>query len=335
MFLQRNLHILMTLTKRHLKMIFANHIRMMYTLMVPVVILVIYILFLRDLEITMAEKTLSELYKVSTDLLDKELLHQVKSIIDGWMMSGLLAISIITVSLQTNSLIVEDKEKGINRDFVSSPINKNVLITSYFLYNFIVTSILSLIVFAICLITIAAYGEFILTFADILLILITIFFSALLSTLITTFICLFINTEGVLASIIAVFSAGAGFLMGAYMPMSMLPSGIQYFCAVFPLTYPCALTRFAFLHTPFDRLSEYLTNNPNLIPKGQTMDSIMNTVEESFGYKIDFFGAAKIGPELSSLIMVVFILVFLILNILFANRLARLEKKSFHLKKRK
>ena len=33
-FLQRNLHILMTLTKRHLKMIFANHIRMMYTLMV-------------------------------------------------------------------------------------------------------------------------------------------------------------------------------------------------------------------------------------------------------------------------------------------------------------
>lgn len=333
-FLQRNLHILMTLTKRHLKMIFSNHIRMMYTLMVPVVILVIYILFLRDLEITMAEKTLIEIYKNSADL-DSGLLHQVKSIIDYWMMSGLLAISVITVSLQTNSLIVEDKEKGINRDFVSSPINKNILITSYFLYNFIVTSFLSLIVFAICLITIAAYGEFMLAFADILLILITIFFSALLSTLITTFICLFINTEGVLASIIAVFSAGAGFLMGAYMPMSMLPSGIQYFCAVFPLTYPCALTRFAFLYTPFDQLEVYLTSNPNLIPAGQSVDSLMNVIEGNFGYKIDFFGAAKIGPDLSSLIMLVFILVFLVLNILFANRLARLEKKSFHLKKRK
>ena len=332
--IERNFHILLTLTKRHLKMIFANHIRMMYTLMVPVVILVIYILFLRDMEITMAENTLSNLYQVSTGNLDSGLLHQVSSIIDSWMMSGLLAISVITISLQTNSLIVEDKEKGINRDFVSSPINKNVLISSYFLYNFIVTSFLSIIVFLICLITIAAYGEFMITFADILLILITLLFSALLSTLITTFICLFINTEGVLASIIAV-SAGAGFLMGAYMPMSMLPKGIQYFCAVFPLTYPCALTRFSFLHTPLNQLSAYLVANPSLVPAGQSVDSVMNLIEESFGYKIDFFGTANIGPDLSSLIMFVFIFLFLILNIIFANRLARLEKKSFHIHKKK
>ena len=54
----RNFHVLMMLTKRHLKMIFANHIRMMYTLMVPIVILVVYILFLRDMEIMAAENAL-------------------------------------------------------------------------------------------------------------------------------------------------------------------------------------------------------------------------------------------------------------------------------------
>lgn len=325
----------MTLTKRHLKMIFANHIRMMYTLMVPVVILVIYILFLRNLEITMAENTLSEIYKISTDMLDKQLLKQVSSIIDGWMMSGLLAISIITISLQTNSLIVEDKEKGINRDFVSSPINRNVLISSYFLYNFIVTSVLSIIVLIICLCTIACYGEFLMSFLDILLILIVVLFSTLLSTLITTFICLFINTEGVLASIIAVFSAGAGFLMGAYMPMSMLPTGIQYVCAVFPLTYPCALTRFAFLKTPLDSVRQYLISNPSLIPNGYTADSLLQVVESNFGYQIDFFGVGNIGPDISSLVMFFFIAVFLVLNIIFAKRLAQLEKKSFRLKKPK
>lgn len=331
---QRNFNILWTLTKRHLKMIFANHIRMMYTLMVPVVILIIYILFLRDLEITMAKNTLSDMYGISAGALDKDLLHYVSAIIDSWMMSGLLAISIITVSLQTNSLIVEDKEHGINRDFVSSPINKNILIISYFLYNFIVTSLLSIIVFIICMVTIGLYGEFMITFGDFFLIFIIILFSVILSTLITTFVCLFINTEGVLASIIAVFSAGAGFLMGAYMPVSMLPQGIQYFCAVFPLTYPCALTRFAYLRTPFSRLSQYLTEKPALIPSGYSQEEIIKTLETSFGYKIDFFGAANIGPDLSSVVMIVFIVVFLVLNIIFAGRLARLEKKSFRLKRK-
>ena len=324
---QRNFHILWTLTKRHLKMIFSNHTRMMYTLMVPVVILIIYILFLRDLEITMAENTLSDIYQLSAGSLNSDLLKYVSSIIDSWMMSGLLAISIITISLQTNSLIVEDKEHGINRDFVSSPINKNILIISYFLYNFIVTSFLSIIVFVICMVTIGIYGEFMISFGDFFFILIIILFSTILSTLITTFVCLFINTEVVLASIIAIFSAGAGFLMGAYMPASMLPKGIQYFCAVFPLTYPCALTRFGFLKTPLAKLQEFLTSNPSLIPNGYTCESLINVVEENFGYKVNFFGAANIGPNLSSLVMFAFIVLFLILNIIFAGRLARLEKK--------
>lgn len=321
----RNFHVLMMLTKRHLKMIFANHIRMMYTLMVPIVILVVYILFLRDMEIMAVENAL---YGEGIQTMDEGLMGQVRSIIDGWMMAGLLAISIITISLQTNSLIVEDKEHGINRDFVASPINKNVLIASYFLYNFIVTSILSLIIFVICMITIGAYGEFMVSFVDFFSIFGIMLFSVLLSTLITTFVCLFINTEGVLASIIAVFSAGAGFLMGAYMPIAMLPKGIQYLCAVFPLTYPCALTRFAFLSTPFKRLGEYLAANPQLVPEGHSVEEILSLVETSFGYRIDFFGASNIGPDLSFVVTLVFMVLFLSLNIIFAGRLAKLERKT-------
>ncbi len=332
-FKSRNMNVLMTLTKRHLKMIFANHIRMMYTLMVPVVILIVYILFLRDLEISTIQNELSKRFGGVS--LDSGLLYHVSSIVDNWMMAGLLAISIITISLQVNSLIVEDKENGINRDFVASPINKNVLIVSYFLYNFIITALLSLAVMIICLITIGIYGEFMIGFKDFFLILGIMLFSVLLSTLITTFVCLFIDTEGVLASIIAVFSAGAGFLMGAYMPISMLPKGIQYVCAVFPLTYPCALTRFAFLSAPLSNLEAYLTENAAILPEGTTPSSVVSLIETNFGYRIDFFGAGNINPSLSFAVTVVFILVFLILNIIFSSNLARIEKKSPFKRKQK
>ncbi len=333
-FKSRNMNVLLNLTKRHLKMIFANHIRMMYTLMVPVVILVVYILFLRDLEISTIQNELSKRFGEAA--MDSGLLYHVSSIVDSWMMSGLLAISIITISLQVNSLIVEDKEHGINRDFVASPINKNVLIVSYFLYNFIITALLSLAVMVICLVTIGAYGEFMISFGDFFLILGIMLFSVLLSTLITTFVCLFINTEGVLASIIAVFSAGAGFLMGAYMPISMLPTkGIQYVCAVFPLTYPCALTRFAFLSAPLNNLEAYLADHSSILPAGNTPSSVVELIEENFGYRINFFGAGNINPDLSFTVTIVFILLFLILNIVFSSRLAKIERKTPLFKKHK
>ena len=332
-FKSRNMNVLFNLTKRHLKMIFANHIRMMYTLMVPVVILVVYILFLRDLEISTIQNELSKRFGEAA--MDSGLLYHVSSIVDSWMMAGLLAISIITISLQVNSLIVEDKEHGINRDFVASPINKNVLIVSYFLYNFIITALLSLAVMVICLITIGAYGEFMIGFGDFFLILGIMLFSVLLSTLITTFVCLFIHTEGVLASIIAVFSAGAGFLMGAYMPISMLPKGIQYVCAVFPLTYPCALTRFAFLSAPLNNLESYLASHSSILPEGSTASSVVELIETNFGYRINFFGAGNINPDLSFVVTVVFAFLFLILNVVFASRLAKIERKIPLLKRRK
>ena len=329
---QRHMNILFMLSRRHLKMIFSNKIRMMYTLMVPIVILVVYILFLRQLEIDSIKANL-----VGMDFGNNpEMVKHVSTIVDSWMLSGLLAISTITVSLQVNSLIVEDKEHGINRDFISSPVDRRVLIGSYFVYNFLVTAFLSLIVFAICLLFLGIQGEFVMTASDVFLSLGVMLFSCLLSTLITTFVCLFINTEGVLASIIAVFSAGAGFLMGAYMPISMLPAlWIRYACAVFPLTYSCALSRFGFLVTPFENLRAYLSANPAIIPDGMSAESIMSQIEEGFGYKIDFFGAANISVDYSTLVVVVFLVLFLLLNILFAGRLARLESKPLFKRKQK
>lgn len=320
---QRHFNILFMLTRRHLKMIFANRIRMMYTLMVPVIILVVYILFLRQLEISSIQANLPGL--AAND--NPQLLKHISTIVDSWMLSGLLSISTITVSLQINSLIVEDKEHGINRDFIASPVSRRVLIFSYFLYNFLVTALLSLVVFIICILFLAIQGEFVMGAADFFGSLGVMLFSCILSTLITTFICLFVNAEGVLASIIAAFSAAAGFLMGAYMPISMLPTGIRYACAVFPLTYACALSRFGFLATPFVNLGNYLAANPSIVPEGYTATQIMETIEGGFGYRIDFFGAAKIDVGYSALVVVVFLLLFLVLNILCSKRLAKIENK--------
>jgi len=330
----RTLHILRMLTKRHLKMIFADHMRMMYTLMVPVVILVVYILFLRKLELSsISSAILQEGVKFEEG---DALSRRISTLVDAWMMSGLLNISTITISLQTNALIVEDKEHQITRDFVSSPINPNVLVISYFLYNAVITALLSLVVLFGTLIFFACYGEFYVTASDFFLMLGILLYNVLLSTLFTTFICIFLKKESSLATVISVFSAAAGFLMGAYMPISMLPTGIHYFCAVFPFTYSCALSRFSYLRTPLSALTQYLTlHETEVLPKGLTAEEVTDVISSNFGYEIDFFGASRISAGYSAVVVLVFLLLFLVLNIIFSGKLARVEPPKIRLPKKK
>ena len=131
------------LVKRHLLVFFRNKLRMFFTLMVPFIIFVIYILFLRDLELNSVSSVLADLAEkhnapeIKALSANAEFMKKVETLIDSWMLSGIIAISTMTVSLQTNTMIVADRETGVNKDFVSSPINRNLLIGSYFLFNFI------------------------------------------------------------------------------------------------------------------------------------------------------------------------------------------------------
>ena len=320
---KRNFNIFLTLTKRHLKMIFANKIRMFYTLMVPIIILVVYIIFLRDMELTAVE---NELLKLNIDSTNPELMKHISTIVDAWMLSGIVSISSITISLQINSLIVEDKENGINKDFVSSPINKNILIGSYFLYNFIITFFLSFLVLITTFIFLGAYQEMYLNFVDLMMMTGVVFLTCIPTTLITVFICIFIKTEPVLASVIAIFSAAIGFLTGAYMPISMLSRPIQNLCGFVPSTYSCILIRFSFLDTPINQLQSYLTANPTILPEGVNVTEVVSKLTNSFGYNINFFGFI-VQPHDAVTATFIFFLIFGVLNLIFSTKLGEIEHK--------
>ena len=225
------------------------------------------------------------------------------------MLSGIIILSTITISIQTNNIIINDKENGVNRDFASSPIKNSYLIGSYFLFNFIVTMFLCLIVMLICFVYLAIMDEFFLTFIDFLIAFGVLTLSTATSTLLTIFICSFIKHESTLASIIAVFSTVAGFVIGAYMPLSMFPDWFRNICGFVPGTYSTDLMRFAFMATPLDGLSG-LVSDLNLANGEELINNLFN----SFGYEINLFGT-NINVGYQALINVGFVVLFMILNI--------------------
>lgn len=303
--LMNNLNVFLNLTKRHFLVFFKNKIRVLYTLLVPIIILLVYILFLRNLELSTVQNILYELEVEATP----ELTTYINTLVDSWMLSGIIILSTITISIQTNNIIINDKENGVNRDFASSPIKNSYLIGSYFLFNFIVTMFLCLIVMLICFVYLAIMGEFFLTFIDFLIAFGVLTLSTAVSTLLTIFICSFIKHESTLASIIAVFSTVAGFVIGAYMPLSMFPDWFRNICGFVPGTYSTDLMRFAFMATPLDGLSG-LVSNLNLANGEELINNLFN----SFGYEINLFGT-NINVGYQTLINVGFVILFMILNI--------------------
>lgn len=57
----RGTEIFFQLTRRHLLVFFKNKVRVMYTLLVPVIIFAVYIFFLRELELSAVRNTLHDL----------------------------------------------------------------------------------------------------------------------------------------------------------------------------------------------------------------------------------------------------------------------------------
>lgn len=279
--------------------------------MVPVIIFVVYIFFLRELEVQTVNSILPDYGLKLGD--DAKLDRYIYAVLDSWMLSGITALSTFTVSLQTNSIIVCDKENGVNRDFASSPVSKNLLIGSYFLFNFIVTFLICFIFILICLLYLAFMGEFLITFLNFVSLVGILLYSTMVATLFTVFICSFIKHEPTLASIIAIFSTALGFLIGAYMPLSQLPAWVRNVCAFFPGTYSCSLLRYSFLASPIAEMTAYV----GTLGLG---DGLMGSLTNNFGFGIEFFGGTvEVGYQ--ALAIAVFIVFFVALNVLSGKKL--------------
>ena len=94
-------YVFYSLTKRHLMVFFKNVPTVIFTLMVPLAIFAVYIIFLRQLETASIKQALDKLIQSQNSVLAnqsyaadyKEILKKVYGIADCWMVSGILAVS--------------------------------------------------------------------------------------------------------------------------------------------------------------------------------------------------------------------------------------------------
>lgn len=225
---------LSALTKRHCKLFFKDKGMFFTSLITPMILLVLYATFLRNVYCDSFASAMPEGFTVDKALID--------ATVGGELVSSLLAVCCVTVAFCSNLLMVQDKISGARRDLTMTPVRSSTLALSYFLASEAVTLIICFAAMAVSLLYLAVVGWY-MTAGDVVLLALDVVLLSLFGTALSSLVNCGLSTNGQASAVGTIVSAGYGFICGAYMPISSFGDGLQKVISFFPGTYGTSLLR--------------------------------------------------------------------------------------------
>lgn len=215
------------MTKRGLKIFFKDKGAVFFSLLGVIIIFGLFIFFIGD--------------SITKDL-DTHIKYK-SYIMNSWVVAGMLASSAITTSMGAYAVMVADREHKCIKDFYSSPLKRRSVAAGYMCTGLIVSIIMSLITFGFGEIYIVAKGGELVSFMIALKVLGVILLSSFASSAMVCFVISFVKTSNTYTTISIILGTLIGFLIGAYICVGSLPSGVQWVVKCFPCSHAAALFR--------------------------------------------------------------------------------------------
>ena len=287
---------ILSLTKRNMTVFLRDKTGVFFSLLSPLLVLLLFILFLGDLQIDSVKGALE-----SNGVLNLFESNFPKAVAYNWLIAGVLGVSCITVSFSCLSVIISDREKGIENDFKASPISNVKVYISYILGVFLSTLLIMIIVSFAGLIFLAISGSLNMKVVDYLILYGSIILGSFNASLFAYALTSFIKTTGAHGAFTGLICAVSGFLIGAYMPLSSFPKPIQYVCSIIPGSHTAGLARVSLLNNYMEEASSKSVE-------------VANSLSDYFSIKINLFNN-QIDKTGMFTFLLISTIIFLIINI--------------------
>ena len=223
------------LIRRDMKLYFKDKGMFFSSLITPVILLVLYVTFLKKVFDDSFRSALTEAGAVVSDSI-------INGVVGGQLVSSLLAVSCVTVAFCSNLLMIKDKTSGARHDLTITPVRPAVMAMGYYMASLLSTLIVTLTAAAVCLGYLAWAGWY-LTAGDVAALLLDVLLLTMFGTALSSCINFWLTTDGQASAVGTIVSAGYGFICGAYMPMSNFGEGLQKVLSFLPGTYGTSLLR--------------------------------------------------------------------------------------------
>lgn len=283
------------MTKRNMLVYFKDKQTVFFSMLTPILILILYVLFLKDSYISMMESSLQGLENLYN-------IKDVNALANSILLSGVLGTGVITVAFNTLSVITEDKENKIDYDICASPVSRVEIILSYFMASFITTFIMTSIILTFGILVINISTPMNLGIINILKLYLITLLGSISSTSLLMIILIFFKTTSAQGAFYGIVSAVIGFIIGAYIPISQFDPAIQTIANLFPGSHIAALYRGALLDGPINSISNSLQGLDNGMFKEE--------ITKAFSFNLNLF-----NNSMSSLNMILYVVLALIVSI--------------------
>ncbi len=224
------------LTKRNMLVFFTDKGTLFFSMLTPMIILLLYILFLKN-------SLLSSLQDAATGLENLVAAKDMAQFVNGLLLTGIISSALITIPYNALEIIVRDREDRVDLDMLSTPVKRFEIILSYFCAAVISAFLQAMVVLAVGIGILSMSGDMYLSVADIVKLVGAVFLGTVSSTSVFMVVMMFFKSMGTCGAFMGILSAVSGFVIGAYMPLSQFNKGIQNVCNLVPATGITVLIR--------------------------------------------------------------------------------------------
>lgn len=294
---------LYSLVKRNTKLYFKDKGLFFSSLITPIILLVLYVTFLRNV---FYDSFCASLKSTGATVAE----DVINGYVGGQLVSSLLAVSCVTVAFCSNLLMIRDKTSGAKHDLDIAPVKFSTIALGYYLATLFSTLIINVAAAGVCMVYLAVTGWF-MSAGDVLLLFLDVFLLTMFGTALSSCINFFLSTDGQASAVGTIVGAGYGFICGAYMPISSFSDTLQKVLSFLPGTYGTSLMRNHALRGVFEEMAD-----------AGFPDEIINGIKGSVDCKLYFFGSELSIPAMYAVLtgsIVLFIFIYVFINIS-ANR---------------
>jgi len=224
------------LARRNLTVFFRDKAAVFFSLLSALIVFGLYVFFLGDLWTS-----------------NLETIANGREIMDSWLIAGLLTVTSFTSALGAYGVMVDDRARGISKDFYASPVSRKDIVGGYLLSAFITGLIISVVTLLLGEVYIVSNGgQWLDVFSFIKVIGVLIITSLMNNSLLFVLVSFF-STPVSFSAASTVVGTLIGFLTGVYVPTGVLSSSMQWMIKLFPVSHAGALLRQIIMYKPMSR----------------------------------------------------------------------------------
>ena len=290
------------LTKRNLLVFFKDKQSILFSMLTSIIVFGLYLIFLKSTFVDAINGVIENIPALSSLIRQDDL----KMFSDLILLSGIMGSAMITVPYNCLMVIVKDRETNVDKDMLATPVKRWQIVLSYFTSAALSAIIMTAIILTTGMAVLSLRGDLFMGAASLLKTYAVVALGSISSTALFIGVVMLFKTSSASAAFSGILSAAAGFVIGAYIPVSQFSERVQTVCNIFPGSHAVIILR----NTLMGGLLDSIDSSIGGVDGGMFTKSLK---------EIFTFRAHILSVDLSMNQMTVYVIVMIIISILLAS----------------